>query len=102
MQGSRTISVPILQTTTPLHAKSITAFPCFSNGLKLEATKISVESVRDNLYDHAIFRYTLLTEDEQPAGESTVAITGEYYSAWDASADGAYQIVCDYIGIELI
>jgi hypothetical protein len=100
--GTRAIAVAIEQVTAPAHAMNITPVQCFNNGIKLEASKIIVESVRDNLYDHVIFKYTLLTENGQQAGESTVALTGEYYSEWDASADGAYQIVCDYIGLELI
>jgi len=104
MQGSgtRNIAVAIEQLTAPSHAKAITPVQCFNNGIKLEASKIIVESVRDNLYDHVIFKYTLFTENGQQAGESTVSLSGEYYSEWDASAAGAYMLVCDYVGLELI
>lgn len=33
---------------------------CYANGKRMIATQLNVVSVADNLFDHVIFKYTLL------------------------------------------
>jgi hypothetical protein len=54
------------------------------------------------LFDNVIFKYTLQDEKGNFAGESTYELRGEYYATWDNSPEGAYQIVADSIGVEII
>jgi hypothetical protein len=75
---------------------------CYTNGKRLEATQIGVVSVSDNLIDDVTFKYTLLCEDGVFAGEATHRLQGESYKEWDASAKGAYELVCKGIGVEIV
>jgi hypothetical protein len=73
----------------------------FANGKRMTATQFNVVSISDNLFDHAIFKYTLLDANGTWAGESTFELTTENYGTWDTTAEGAYKIVADGIGVEL-
>lgn len=75
----------------------------YVNGKQMIATQFNVKSLNDNLYDEVTFLYTLLDENGVWAGEATYSLTGrENYTKWDASASGAYQIVADGIGLEIV
>jgi hypothetical protein len=74
----------------------------FANGQRVTATKLSVISVLDNLFDHVIFKYTLHDEADQFAGESTYELRGDDYTKWDTSPEGAYAIVAEGIGVEIV
>ena len=75
----------------------------FANGKKMSATQLNVVSIADNLFDHVIFKYTLLDENGIWAGESTFELNGiEDYSTWDATPNGAFEIVAAGIGLELV
>ena len=75
---------------------------CYANGKRVIATQLNVTSVQDNLFDHVIFKYTLLTEAGQFAGESTYSLNGvDQYSTWDATPAGAFELVAAGIGVEL-
>jgi hypothetical protein len=87
----------------------------YANGKRLEATKIHVKSYEDDLFDNVSFRYTLFDDNNTWAGEAVLAAqytsadTNELVSVeghnivctWDATADGAYGIVCKSLGLEL-
>ena len=75
----------------------------YVNGKQMIATKFNVKSLNDNLHDEVTFLYTLLDESGIWAGEATTGLSGrENYLTWDATASGAYQIVADAIGLEII
>jgi hypothetical protein len=72
----------------------------FANGKKMSATQLNVVSIQDNLFDHVVFKYTLLDASGVWAGESTYELKGlEDYSTWDTTAEGAYAIVAQGIGL---
>lgn len=76
---------------------------CFANGKRMIATQLNVVSVQDNLFDHVIFKYVLLDENNQWAGESTYELNGiEEYSTWFATPEGAFDIVAAGIGLEIV
>ena len=75
----------------------------YVNGHQMTATQFNVKSLNDNLYDEVTFLYTLLDEHGTWAGEATYTLKGrENYVTWDATASGAYQIVANGIGLELV
>ena len=75
----------------------------YANGKRMIATQLNVTSVQDNLFDHVIFKYILLDEAGQWAGESTYELTGiEEYSTWFATPEGAFEIVAAGIGLEIV
>jgi hypothetical protein len=75
----------------------------FANGKRMVAEAINVVSISDNLFDHVVFRYTLFDKDGVWAGESTHELKGlEEYQTWDASAKGAYTIVIEALGLEVV
>jgi hypothetical protein len=75
----------------------------FANGKKMSATQLNVVSIQDNLFDHVIFKYTLLDEAGVWAGESTYELNGiDEYSTWLATPEGAFEIVAAGIGLEII
>lgn len=76
---------------------------CYVNGKQITATYISVVSVKDDLFSHVVFHYTFWDKDGAWAGEAAYELNGiEEYSKWDASPEGAYQIVGDGIGIVFV
>ena len=80
--------------------KSTTAF---ANGKRMDATQFNVVSIQDNLFDHVIFKYTLFDENMVWAGESTFELNGSsQYGQWDATPAGAYSLVAQGIGLEII
>ena len=75
----------------------------FANGKRMVATQFNVVSIQDNLFDHVIFKYTLLDAGGAWAGESTYELNGiDQYSTWFATPEGAYVIVAAGIGLELV
>jgi hypothetical protein len=74
----------------------------FANGNRVTATQLSVVSINDNLFDHVKFKYTLLEESGNFAGESTYELRGDDYTKWDNSPEGAYIIVAEGIGVEIV
>lgn len=75
----------------------------FANGQRVLATQFTVGSILDNLFNHVVFRYTLLDEAGQWAGEATYELNGEEaYHTWDATAEGAFNIVADGVGLTII
>jgi hypothetical protein len=80
--------------------KPITAY---ANGKRMTATQFTVISIQDNLFDHVTFKYTLLDENGVFAGESTFSLEGlEQYKKWDTTPEGAFQIVANGIGLEIV
>jgi hypothetical protein len=74
----------------------------YANGKRIIATQLNVVSVADNLFDHVVFKYTLLDENGVWAGDSTYELVGlEEYSTWFATPEGAFEIVANGIGLEL-
>lgn len=75
----------------------------FANGRRVSATHFNVVSIQDNLFDHVIFKYTLLDANGAWAGESTFELEGEeVYGTWDTTPEGAYAIVAAGIGLEIV
>jgi hypothetical protein len=88
----------------------------FANGKRMISTHLCVESIKDDFFGNAVFKYTLYDENMVWAGESSIicnyveADTSEVTSqgdgvvncTWDASADGAYQVTAQAIGVEII
>lgn len=82
---------------------SIKPAKAYVNGKQMIATKFNVKSLNDNFYDCVTFHYTLLDENGVWAGEATHEVkTREDYIKWDFSATGAYKIVADAIGLEIV
>lgn len=82
---------------------SIKPEKCYVNGKQVIATKFNVVSISDNLFDHVIFKYTLLDADGVWCGEAVTELKGtEEYTTWDATPSGAYQIVADKVGLEIL
>lgn len=74
----------------------------FVNAQRMIATRLSVESRFDNLFDHVTFKYTLLDEHGQHAGEGAFELAGrDAYTTWDASPEGAYAIVAKGLSLEI-
>lgn len=75
----------------------------YVNGKRMAATQLNVVSVQDNLFDHVVFKYTLLDDGNQWAGEATYELVGlEQYQTWFATPEGAFEIVAAGIGLEII
>lgn len=75
----------------------------YVNGKQMIATQFNVVSLKDNLFDNVTFLYTLMDKDGSWAGEATFELVGrEQYTTWDASPEGAYRIVAQGIGLEII
>ena len=75
----------------------------FANGRRMIATQFNVVSISDNLFDHVVFKYTLMDANGSWAGESTYELKGlSEYSTWFATPEGAYAIVAAGIGLELV
>lgn len=82
---------------------SIKPAKAYVNGKQMIATQFNVKSLNDNLYDEVTFLYTLLDENGVWAGEATYSLSGrENYTTWDATASGAYKIVADGVGLEIV
>ncbi len=82
---------------------AIQPITAYVNGKQMTATHINVQSVSDNLFDRVQFKYTFFDENGSWAGEAMYELNGvEAYSQWDASPEGAYQIVGDGIGIVFV
>lgn len=75
----------------------------FANGKRMTATQFNVVSIADNLFDHVVFKYTLLDKNGTWAGESTYELNGiDEYTTWFATPEGAYEIVAAGIGLEIV
>jgi hypothetical protein len=74
----------------------------YTNGKQATIEAVNVTSVFDNLFDHVIFKYTLLDKNGVQCGEGAHEIKGEKYKEWDASAECAYLIVIQGIGLEVL
>jgi hypothetical protein len=75
----------------------------FANGKRMMATQFNVVSIQDNLFDHVVFKYTLYDENLVWSGESTYELNGiEQYSTWFATPEGAFEIVAQGIGLEIV
>ena len=75
----------------------------YVNGKQMEATQFNVVSISDNLFDHVIFKYTLMDSNCAWAGEAIYELEGsDEYGQWDATPAGAYQIVASGIGLEIV
>jgi hypothetical protein len=80
----------------------IKPYTAFANGKRMVATQLNVVSIQDNLFDHVIFKYTLLDDNGLWAGESTYALNGlAEYQTWFATPEGAFEIVAAGIGLEI-
>lgn len=83
-----------------VHIKPAVAYV---NGKRMTAVHLNVVSVQDNLFDHVVFKYTLLDADGLWAGEATYELVGlEQYQTWFATPEGAFEIVAAGIGLEII
>jgi hypothetical protein len=81
--------------------KDVEPVNAFCNGKQVTVEKVNVQSIYDNLFDEVKFKYTLADKDGVYAGEGAFILTPDRYKQWDASAEGAYQLVCAGIGLEL-
>lgn len=76
---------------------------CYANGIRKIATKLNVVSVKDNLFNYVQFKYTLLDENNQWAGEAAYELNGlAEYSTWFATPEGAFEIVAAGIGLKIV
>jgi len=76
---------------------------CYVNGKQAIATRFNVVSIADDLFSEAQFKYTLLDENNQWCGEAVYKLSGlELYQTWDATAEGAYRIVAEGVGFEIV
>jgi hypothetical protein len=85
--------------------KSVKVTPqiAYANGKQVTVEAINVQSVFDNLFDHVIFKYTLLDANCVQCGEGSYELRGEeFYTTWDASPEGAYKIVIAGLGLEVL
>jgi len=85
--------------------KSVKVTPqiAYANGKQVMVEAINVQSVLDNLFDHVVFRYILLTKNGVQCGEGAYELNGEeQYTKWDASPEGAYKIVIAGLGLEIV
>jgi citrate lyase synthetase len=81
--------------------KAVKPLAVFHNGGLGKITKISLRSVSDNLIDAVTFKYVVFTEADETVGEGEVSLDASNYTTWDASATGAYKIVCNAVGLEI-
>lgn len=91
--------------TTDMLFKRTKPLDVFFGGKRNQVENINVVSIADNLVDTVTFKYTVAMGDvghEIYVGEGTVTVTPDDYQKWDASALGAYQLVCNEIGLELV
>jgi hypothetical protein len=84
--------------------KSVPVIPqiAYANGKQTTVNAIHVKSVFDDLFGHVIFRYVLLDANGVQCGEGSYELTGERYSEWDASPEGAYKTVIAGLGLEVL
>ena len=74
----------------------------YANGKQVTVEAINVQSVFDNLFDRVVFKYTLLDANGVQCGEGSYELNGEeQYTKWDASPQGAYEIVIAGLGLEV-
>jgi hypothetical protein len=84
--------------------KRVLPLDTFYKGQRVQIENINVVSVADNLIDEVTLKYVVASGDvgfEQYVGEGAITVGADKYASWDASALGAYQIVCEAIGFEL-
>jgi hypothetical protein len=85
--------------------KSVKVVPqiAYANGKQQTVEAINVQSVFDDLFQRVVFRYLLLTQNGIQCGEGSYELNGEeQYSKWDASPEGAYEIVIAGLGLEIL
>jgi hypothetical protein len=85
--------------------KSVKVTPSigYCNGKQHTIEAINVQSVFDDLFSRVIFRYLLLTKNGVQCGEGSYELNGEeQYTKWDASPQGAYEIVIAGLGLEIL
>jgi hypothetical protein len=82
--------------------KSVPIIPqiAYANGKQVTIHSVHVLSVFDDLFSHVVFKYVLLDEHRQPCGEGAYTIKEKaIYDTWDATPEGAYLMVIDYLGM---
>jgi hypothetical protein len=99
---TRSRTIASIQLEKKMVFKQVKPHAAFCNGKKVDITQINVVSVADNLVDAVTFRYTLNDEQGVFAGDGTFSLDETNYTEWDASAAGAYRLVCAGIGLELV
>jgi hypothetical protein len=62
--------------------------------------QINIQSVYDNLVDYVEFKYFLMDIDNNIL-LSGIFVLSDNYTDWDASLDGAYQLVCDALELQI-
>lgn len=82
--------------------KQVKPFPAFAYGKRMNVENINVQSVADNLVDEVTFKYTLADIDGATNGDGVMTLGPDKYATWDATDRGAYEIVCDHLGLELL
>lgn len=82
--------------------KCIEPYSAFVNGRKTMATAINVQSVYDDLFDHAVLKYTLYDATGSWAGEASCELHGDAYHAWDSTPEHAFTIVAELIGVTFV
>lgn len=91
-----------MQIEASMKFKQVKPYAAFCNGQSMIVEKVNVMSIADNLEDAVTFKYTLTDINEVFAGDGNVSLDESNYSTWDSSKDGAYSIVCQAIGLELV
>lgn len=81
--------------------KTIKPSSAFTSSGRVTVEKINLLSVSDNLVDKVTFKFTLADKDGAIACDGVFTLEGNDYGKWDATDRGAYEIVCESLGLEL-
>lgn len=92
----------VMQIEASMQFKKVKPFAAFCNGQSLIVEQVNIISIADNLENAVTFKYTLADKNAVFAGDGVYSLDESNYSTWDASKDGAYSIVCQAIGLELV
>lgn len=85
--------------------KRVKPLDVFFAGQRSQVENVNVVSISDNLVDEVTFKYTVAMGDvgsEVFVGDGIITFSGDDYAKWDASALGAYKLVCAGVGLELV
>lgn len=82
--------------------KDIKPASAFTSAGRVTVEKINLMSVSDNLVDKVTFKFTLADKDSSIVCDGAFTLEGDDYGTWDATDRGAYEIVCQALGLELL
>lgn len=67
--------------------KNILPKKVYYNGAEIEATKLSLSSIYDNLSDSAIFSVTLYSDNNTPLYKGEIKMMNPDYQLWNGDHD---------------